>query len=85
MSVDIERLIVEAGHVPSSYVTTPRWFGAVSLAAADAREVGLLVGYSPLDDNPFHGEVWGDFSRPVQRHIQSACVWFVEIAGVSIE
>jgi hypothetical protein len=77
MSVDIERLISDAGLVPSEFVT--------SVPRAD----GLLVGYDPLPDNPYHAEVWGGdrpnrFSNGQRKAIAKSAQWFVQIDGVEI-
>jgi hypothetical protein len=83
MSVDIEKLIVEAGKDPKEFVTTPRWTGSVWFAAGQLRKKQLLVGFNPVTNNPFHGEVWGIASRPIQKAVQECCQWYVEIPGVS--
>jgi hypothetical protein len=84
MSVDIESLIIEAGQNPREFVTTLRFMGSVYFKAGFLRSVGLLVGYDPLPENAAHGEVWGNFSRGVQRHLRAAAIWYVEIDGVSL-
>jgi len=84
MSVDLEQLIIEAGLVPMDYVTTPRWFGSLVYEVRELRAMNLQVGFEPLEDNPYHGEVWGIFDRPTQRHLCETAVWFVEIEGVAI-
>jgi hypothetical protein len=90
MSVDIERLISDAGLVPSEFVTSsPKHAGAVAFPASVPRADGLLVGYDPLPDNPYHAEVWGGdrpnrFSNGQRKAIAKSAQWFVQIDGVEI-
>lgn len=84
MSIDIEKLIVEAGLVPAEYVSTPRWIGSVQLEARQVRALGLLVGYHPLPENPYHGQIWGQFTRDVQLNLRLACRWVVPIEQCEI-
>jgi hypothetical protein len=79
MSVDIEKLIVESGQDPRVFVTTPRWTGSVFFHARPLRDLQLMVGYNPVDENPFHGEVWGISSRSTQRKLKNIYVWYVKI------
>jgi len=63
LSVDLQRAIEESGRDAVQFVTTPRWIGSVRFTAQQLRNEGFLVGFDPLPpDNPFHGEVWGQFS-----------------------
>ena len=82
LSVDIEPLIVEAGFEPKEFVTTPRWMGSVKFEVAELRRQQLLVGYDPLPDNEYHGEVWGAKSKGQKRALLRAAEWFVPIEGV---
>ncbi len=93
MSIDILKLIENAGVNAKEFVTTPVFTGSVVLAAGAARKIGLLVGYDPLEgvsgvqDNPHHGEVWrtppsNKFSRSQKKALLAASEWFVEIPGV---
>lgn len=84
MSVDLQRLIEEAGLDPRIFVTTPRWMGSVRFNVGSLRKEDFLVGYDPLPDNPYHGEVWDDFSKVKQRRLRELATWFVPIAGVDI-
>ena len=84
MSVDIELVIIELGQDPREFVTTPRFTGSVYFNAGFLRSVGLLVGYDPLPENAAHGEVWGNFSRGIQKQLRAAAIWYVEIDGVSL-
>ncbi len=90
MSVDLKQLIECAGLDPKSYVTTPRWMGSLLFKVSDLRKLGFSVGYDPIETpepNPYHGEVWGTFSKGengTRKKLQDAAVWFVEIENVSI-
>ena len=84
MSIDLERLIIEAKQDPRAYVTTPRWTGSVRFEAGALREEGFMVGFDPLPENPYHGEVWGKFTKAQQHRLQQLAVWFVAIPGVKL-
>lgn len=84
MSVDLEKEIEEAGLEPRAYVTAPRWVGSVRFEAGALRGEGFMVGFDPLPENPYHGEVWGTFSKPAQKRLRELCEWFVPIDGVLI-
>ncbi len=82
MSVDLEKLILEAGLDPRAYVNNPRWIGSVRFLAGSLRAEGFRVGYDPLPDNRFHGEVWGNFTGSKQRRLMKLCTWLVPIPDV---
>lgn len=50
MSVDIKKLIEEAGVDPVTHVTSPRWLGSVLLEVSDIRHLGpgYIIGYDPI-------------------------------------
>jgi hypothetical protein len=81
MSVDLEALIVAAGLDPKQYVANPQWVGAVRFTASDLRGPGLQVGYDPLPENPYHGGVWGNFSKSTQERLRNICQPFVTISA----
>lgn len=87
MSVDIKKLIEEAGVDPITHVTTPRWLGSLLFNAGDIRHLGsgYKVGYDPITNdqtgeviNPYHGEVWGKFTRGDYKEIMQKAKWFVK-------
>ena len=91
MSIDIEKLIVRAGHEPQKYVVTPVYTGAVVFSANDIRSLGLWIGYEPVAGNPYHGEVWGQtpsrhnkFTQSQVRGLASAAAWYVPLNGVRL-
>jgi hypothetical protein len=84
MSVDLQMEIEAAGLDARQYVTTPRWMGSIRFEAGSLRAESLQVGFDPLPDNPYHGEIWGDFSRSKVRRLRELCQWFVPIDNVSI-
>lgn len=57
MSIDIEKLLQRDGIDPETRLNDPDW-GIVRLIVEDLRELQGQVGSDPLDDNPYHGEVW---------------------------
>ena len=79
MSVDLQRLIEEAGLDAKEFVKRHPWIGAVRFAAGTLRGKGLIVGFDPLVDNPYHGEVWGNFSRTIQMSLRDIAEPFVAI------
>jgi hypothetical protein len=90
MSVDLERFINDAGHDVATWVTSPRWIGSVRFTAGFLRSQAFKVGYDPIaaadnePANPFHGEVWGQFTKGKQRALQQAATWCVAIPDVSL-
>ena len=91
MSVDLEALIVRAGLDPKLYVTNPRWTGSIRFTAGDLRAHGFKVGFDPLEEkppsqpaNPYHGEVWGAFSKEKQRKLLALATWYVTLPGVML-
>lgn len=84
MSIDIEPFISDAGHDPREFVTTPFWTGSLSFVVGELRALRLLVGYDPLPENRFHGEVWGATTRGQWRQLQSMAAWYVPIRNVEL-
>ena len=77
MSVDLQKLIEEAGLDPKTYILSPPWIGAVRFTAGGLRAEGLKVGYDPVPDNPFHGQVWGAFPKQTQKRLATLATEFV--------
>lgn len=84
MSVDLKRQIEDAGVDPKRWVTSPIWIGSVTLGVGVLRADSFQVGYDPLPHNPYHGEVWGQFSKAQQKRLLSTCAWFVPIPEVAL-
>lgn len=90
LSIDIENFIVAGGIDAKQWVTTPRWIGSVRFTAGFLRGHSLQVGYDPIEEandvsaNPYHGEVWGEFTRSKKKALQEAAIWFVEIEGAAL-
>lgn len=96
MSIDLLNLIEKDGLDPKEFVTTPVFTGAVCFKAYSAREIGLMIGYDPIEadryveKNPYHGEVWNSgkkpnkFSGSQKRSLAKASSWFVELRDVEI-
>lgn len=79
MSVDLESLIVEAGVDARAFVASPEWVGAVRFTAGAVRAEGFMVGYDPMPNNPYHGQVWGRFSKQVQKRLAALAEPFVPV------
>lgn len=85
MSVDIEKLIIEAGEDPREYVVRPDWPGSVQFLIGALREMGFRVGFDPLPpDLLYHGEVWGIRTKSQKRALQRAAAWHVAVTGVAL-
>lgn len=52
-------------------------FGVVTIVAADARALGLLIARSPLDDNPNHCEIFPTVSGGRRTLLRNASQWVV--------
>lgn len=85
MSVDHERSITEAGQDVAAHVTVPPWIGAIRVTAEQLRTFGLQVGYSPLENNPFHCEAWGALSKKQSKTLRLSSTWVVAIDGCSLQ
>lgn len=85
LSVDLQREIEESGRDVVQFVMNPPWVGSVRFTAQQLRNEGFMVGYDPLPpDNPFHGEVWGQFTTGKKKQLLRTAQWFVPIPGVSL-
>ncbi len=87
MSVDLEAQIEEAGLSCREFLSTtsPQCVGAIRFEAGALRGVNLQVGFDPQPSNPYHGEVWGNFTGAMKsRILPSLASWFMEIEGVAI-
>ena len=88
MSVDLKQLIEKAGLDPETYVTSPRWIGSVLFRVSELRQENFKVGYDPVgppDPNPYHGEVWCDFSgNQAAQKLKRLAKWFVPIPHVNL-
>lgn len=84
MSVDLERLIMEAGVDPRVHVTTPKHIASVRFEAGDLRAEDLIVGVDPLPENPHHGEVWGRIPPGKFKRLMRQAQWFVALPDVNL-
>lgn len=86
VSVDLERLIVEAGKDPKQL--EPRWVATIRFEAAKLRSCGCKVGYDPLTpppiDNPFHGEIWYHQTDTNIRQVSRLAQHYDGLEGVSL-
>ncbi len=81
MSVDLQMLIEEVGLDAKRYVISPPWIGAVRFTAGSLRNENLMVGYDPLpvENRPYHGQVWGHFTQSMPRRLMGLAQMFVEL------
>lgn len=56
ISVDLENGQREEGIDPLTIL--PEGYGLVRLTAGQIREIGLIVGRSPKEENPHHADIW---------------------------
>jgi hypothetical protein len=90
MSVDIESLLVAAGIDPKGFVTTPVYIGSVAFSAISIRNLHLWIGFDPVPNNAFHGQVWPtqpkrNFTDSQKSGLANAAAWYVEIPGVDVK
>ena len=85
LSVDLQNEIEKAGLDARAYVTTPQWVGSVRIEARLLHDEGFIIGSDPIESNPYHGEVWGLFTKGKRRRLLAMCEWFVRIEGVAID
>ena len=67
MSMDVGPLINWKTKGLQNLIVERGWIGAVVLEVEKIRALDLMVGWDPLDDNPAHGEVWGNFTRSKKK------------------
>ena len=84
MSVDLQCAIEQAGLNAGEYVVTPRWIGAIRFEAGQLRAEEFKVGFHPLPNQPYHGEVWGKFTHSKQKKLLKLAQWFVTIKDVAL-
>lgn len=53
------------------------------LLASEFRALGLWVSYDPIPEYPYHGEVWGNFSKGRQRMLLRVGSWLVPVPGIN--
>lgn len=82
MSIDLERPILEDNIDPVAFVTTPKWIASVVMTTNQFREEKLQVGYDPMNDNPYHGNVWGKLTPAMVRKFLAESTWYVGIDGI---
>lgn len=87
MSVDLPKLITEAGISVEEFITTPTFTASVIFKAEVVREVGLLVGKTPQENNPYHADVWGQnkpnrFSNGQKKALQRSAEWLVNVPNI---
>lgn len=79
LSVDIEKLMLADNVDPADFVITGNFIAAVILTAGQVRHAELSIAKTPLDDNPYHGDVGssegGRISRSKSRELKENCVW----------
>jgi hypothetical protein len=89
MSIDIEPFMLSDGVDPRVRCTTPKFAGSLAFQVASFRSRNFQVGYDPLPENPYHGNVWDPagkhkFSRATQRALLKEATWLVPSPGVAI-
>ncbi|TBX74435.1 hypothetical protein E0I74_26720 [Rhizobium laguerreae] len=80
MSVDLENSIIDAGEDPRQHVVQPPFVGAVRFTAGLLRGLDFRVGFHPIQGNPHHGEVWGEFTNLKKKQLLTLAEPFVDPA-----
>ena len=81
MSVTLERPLIEDGKSPLDLLPDDEW-GMVRMNAGELRKVGGKVGSSPLEENPYHGEVWGLKGKRSQIADENLYEWVEKVPGI---
>ena len=76
MSVDMYEEMIAKGVDPKSRMQ-PDHEGAVLIEVAKLRELGLMVGPDPTEDNPFHASAWVVKSTD-RKKIKACCEWLIK-------
>jgi len=84
-SVDLVTWAAAAGVNPKALVTNPDRTASIVFSAAGLRAAGFTVGWEPVVENEYHGEVWGAASRPGERALRDLAGWYVPLPGVLIK
>ena len=59
VSVHIEKMIKQAGLSPKDYVKSKGATAAAKIKAEFIRSLNMDVESSPVNDDPYHGNIWG--------------------------
>ena len=90
LSVDLEPFILADGIDPKRHVTTLKLMASIVLPVGSFRSRSFLVGYDPLEDNPYHGDVWQDaqrgskLTRSVRMALLRESTWLVPVPGIPV-
>ena len=82
MSVDVKEFIEEAGIDPEQkWRNQPNFPCSLLLRVGDVRNLGFVVGYTPIAENDFHADVWWphgkNFPRGKRRELAENAKWFI--------
>lgn len=91
LSVDSDHCIRQRGRDPAEYVTSPRWFGALTISVNSFRSVDKAtkdserwkIGMAPIPGNSCHAAVWGKITSGQSNLLQRKSDWLVEVPGVN--
>lgn len=90
MSVDLQSLIETDGLDAREFVTSDQLPASIRMNVGFLRAQAFQVGHDPVKDdpkfpdNPYHCQVWGNFSRARRKALCNASECFVPLAGVSL-
>jgi hypothetical protein len=64
--------------------------GSVVFSSQSVRVLNLWIGYDPVSDNLYHGQVWlpepkRKFTESQKSGLANAAAWYVAIPGVEIK
>lgn len=78
MSIVLDDTLRDDGREPSAIIEGRRDFGLVALTARQVRDIEQRVIRSATEDEPAHGDVWGEKPGAVRRRLASAAEWVIE-------
>lgn len=77
-SVDLERMLPTEGQTPIYRLPTPH-HGAAVVKVDIVRQLNLLVGWVPQQDNSAHCGIWGDLQKgSIGRQLAKAAIIVVD-------
>jgi hypothetical protein len=83
-SVLLANLLAEAQVSIDDIVAERGALGAIKLAVSEIRVRSLQVGFDPLPDDPFHGQIWGKITKGVSKGLLGVSSWAVEVPDTLI-
>jgi len=77
MSVVVQDRLDELNRSPASILDGLVGYGLIGIRAGDVREEEQRIERTPRDDEPAHGDVWGDKPGARRRKLAAKAFWVV--------